>query len=188
MGGVNGLNELPANEIHNFPPGLQRMHEAAMTLLWEGGRVTLLSFVLLPLNMQMTYSWSDASVDALLRLLAKFALPVPNKLPLNRSEIRRMLKAMGLPYETYHACKNDCIIFRQEYAQTNTCPTCSEDRFKPTKGRSVKQVPWKVLRYFPVIPRLRQLFRCRELASLMSWHHDNASKDGVMRIPADGAA
>lgn len=29
------------------------------------------------------------------------------------------------------------------------------------------------------------MFRCKSIASLMSWHSQNNSKDGVQRIPAD---
>lgn len=115
MGGVEGISSLSADTISDLPPELQRMHAAATTMLWEGGRISLLSFTLLLLNLQMTYSWSDASVDALLKLLAKFALPIPNKLLVNCGEIRKMLKAMGLPYETFHACRNDCCLFRAEF-------------------------------------------------------------------------
>ena len=29
------------------------------------------------------------------------------------------------------------------------------------------------------------MFRCKEIANLMSWHADNKSTDGTMRVPSD---
>lgn len=95
---------------------------------------------------------------------------------------------MGLPCETFHACKNDCVVFRKELEGSSSCPECKEDRYKPTTSANVKQVAWKVLHYFPIIPRIQQVFRCKDLAALMSWHVLNVSRDSVMRIPADAKA
>ena len=32
------------------------------------------------------------------------------------------------------------------------------------------------------------MFRCKEIAALMSWHAKNKSTDNTMRVPADSAA
>ena len=49
-------------------------------------------------------------------------------------------------------------------------------------------MPSKFLRHFPLIPRIKHMFRCKEIASLMSWHVENRSTDGIMRIPSDSLA
>ena len=50
-----------------------------------------------------------------------------------------------------------------------------------------KKVPYKVLRYFPVGPRLKRLFATSKTVKLMLWHSAGKSKDNdVMRHPVDG--
>ena len=49
-------------------------------------------------------------------------------------------------------------------------------------------VPVEVLRHFPIIPRIKSMFRCKSIAQLMSWHAKSRSIDGVMRVPADSDA
>lgn len=55
----------------------------------------------------------------------------------------------------------DFIIYYKEYANASRCPTCGLLRWK-IKGKGgegkAEKVPWKVLRYFPITPRLQSLF------------------------------
>ena len=52
-----------------------------------------------------------------------------------------------------------------------------------------ENVPHKVLRYFPVGPRLKRLFVTLKTAKLMRWHSMRKSKDNdVMWHPIDGKA
>lgn len=94
------------------------------------------------------------------------------------------MTSLGLDYETIHACINDCILYRGEYKNIVTCPKCGEAHFKA----STTNVPQKILRHFPLVPRVEHLFRSPELAKLMDWTSKNASKDGIMRIPSDSEA
>ena len=43
----------------------------------------------------------------------------------------------------------------------------------------------KVLRYIPIIPRMRQLFRCSSLAQFMDYHACNRSRDDITQILTD---
>nr|XP_016485194.1 PREDICTED: uncharacterized protein LOC107805637 [Nicotiana tabacum] len=54
--------------------------------------------------------------------------------------------------------------------------------------KSGSKIPRKVLRYFPLKPRLQRLFTSSGIASDMTWHHDQRLKDGVLRHPADSDA
>ena len=46
-----------------------------------------------------------------------------------------------------------------------------------------KIVPQKVLRYFPLTPRLKRLYGCRHIAKEMRWHYtDRLNKEGVCVI------
>ena len=41
--------------------------------------------------------------------------------------------------------------------------------------------------YFPIIPRLKRLFRNKANAKLMRWHKEDRKVDEMLRHPADGA-
>lgn len=43
----------------------------------------------------------------------------------------------------------------------------------------------QVLRYFPIIPRLKHLYGREHLARLQMWHSENVSTDNVMRFQHD---
>ncbi|XP_019267386.1 PREDICTED: uncharacterized protein LOC109244707 [Nicotiana attenuata] len=55
-----------------------------------------------------------------------------------------------------------------------------------TKASS--KIPAKVLRYFPLKPRLQRIFMCPETAAAMRWHANERPNDGNIRHPADGEA
>ncbi|KAK9208976.1 hypothetical protein WN944_001337 [Citrus x changshan-huyou] len=61
-------------------------------------------------------------------------------------------------------------------------------KWKP-KGKggkgSTKRVPWKILRYFPIKPRLQRLFMPSKITADMRWHFENRVKDGLLRHPAN---
>ncbi|XP_019265558.1 PREDICTED: uncharacterized protein LOC109243116 [Nicotiana attenuata] len=50
------------------------------------------------------------------------------------------------------------------------------------------KVPAKVLRYFPLKPRLQRIFMCPETAIAMRWHANERPNDENLRHPADGEA
>lgn len=121
----------------------------------------------------------------LCRLLQEKILPQGNTIPRRRDEIKNILAASGLGYHKIHACPNDCMVYYPNdiYKDTSVCPTCGASRYNAdAKG---KTVPMKVARYFPLIPRIKLLFRCESLASLMGWCAANASGDNVLRVVSD---
>ena len=50
-----------------------------------------------------------------------------------------------------------------------------------------KRVPAKVMLYFPIIPRLKCLFRNKTNAKLMRWRKEEHKEDHMLRHPADGS-
>jgi hypothetical protein len=48
------------------------------------------------------------------------------------------------------------------------------------------KVPVKVMWYFPIIPRLKCLFRNKENAKLMIWHKSDRKQDHMLRHPQMG--
>lgn len=150
--------------------------------LFCGSTLSRLDATLLFLNVCRTHKATNACISEMLHLLANVLLPVPNSLPANEAVASRLLSRLGLRYNAIDACKHGCVLFRHEYADLETCPTCQTPRFKRV---GLSRVPNKVLRHFPLIPRLRRMFSTPHLAALMTWHENNVSTDGKMRGPAD---
>ncbi|KAK0608016.1 hypothetical protein LWI29_024152 [Acer saccharum] len=121
--------------------------------------------------------------------MLKDAFPMCDKLPTSHYEAKKIIKDLGLHYEKIDACDNDCIIYYKEYGEALECPVCRLPRWQP-KGKSGKgkNVPWKVLRYFPITSRLQRLFMSSKTAASMRWHFENRVKDGLLRHPADSEA
>ena len=76
------------------------------------------------------------------------------------------------------------MLFRKEHADKEKCPTYNTSRWENVKGTS-KKIPHKVLRYFPIKPRVQQLLLSKDIAEDMRWHKDGRRDDGNLRHPAD---
>ncbi|KAA0058913.1 transposase [Cucumis melo var. makuwa] len=84
----------------------------------------------------------------------------------------------------YEGCK------KKEFANATECPECGQSRWKNVKDRNEerKQIPSKVIWYFPPIPRFKRLFRSIECAENLTWHASERIEDGKLRHPADSPA
>ncbi|KAL5575707.1 hypothetical protein UlMin_017406 [Ulmus minor] len=110
---------------------------------------TVLSTLVRLYNLKAKHGWSDNSFSELLSLLAD-VLPDPNEIPRSSYEAKKTLSSLGMDYKKIHACPNDCILYRGEYAELRSCPVCGVSRWKITKNLAIKDgVPAKVLWYFP---------------------------------------
>ena len=117
------------------------------------------------------------------RLLKEQVLPSDNELPPTRQDAKNILTSIGLDYNRIDACPKDCILFRGPYEHLTECPNCGSNRYRDDLQGATYRV--KVLRHFPIIPRIQNMFRCKAIAELMTWHHKNRSSDDVLRVPAD---
>src|SRR5215216_6691612 len=137
---------------------------------------------------------SDKGFGKLLVMLKKM-LPKDNELPESTYEAKKVLCPLGLEVQKIHACPNDCILYRGEYEDLNTCPVCGALRYKISRDdpgdvegeRSRKKIPAKVMWYAPIIPWLKRLFQNKEHAKAMQWHREDRKKDEKLRVPADGS-
>jgi len=125
-------------------------------------------------------------VDALLKLF-KDVLPEGALIPNSYYEAKKTTRELGLDYNKIDACKNDCILYWQQYADFNSCPKCNESRWKIIRPNG-KNVPHKVLRHFPLKSRLQRLYMARHTAQKMRWHKEECIHDGVLRHPSDSLA
>ena len=93
--------------------------------------------------------------------------PPSNVLP-RTYHLHDIMKYIGMEYRVIQACPNDDILYYKEHVLKDKCPKCDENRYQTNKV--TKKVSHKVLRYIPIIPHLRQLFRCKSVAKLMDYH------------------
>nr|XP_043619644.1 uncharacterized protein LOC122591440 [Erigeron canadensis] len=99
---------------------------------------------------------------------------------------------MGLKIERINACPNDCILYRNEYADLHQCVRCGTSRYKGKTNGMVEDrvvikdgIPAKILWYLPIIPRLKRLFANAKDAKLLRWHAKERKIDGKIRHVAD---
>jgi len=101
-------------------------------------------------------------------------------------DANKYLRELGLGYDEIHVCENNCVLFRKTYANMDACPKCKQSRWEDKDG---KRVPRKVLRHFPLIPRLKRMFASRRTAKDLQWHGTRRETvEGQMSHPADGKA
>ena len=74
----------------------------------------------------------------------------------------------------------------KKYAKLDNCPICGLSRWKDAEK---KKIPQKVLRHFPLVPRLQRMFITKEAGKAALWHKlKRRHSDKEMRHPADGEA
>ena len=122
------------------------------------------------MQMKTKHGWTDASYDEMMAFWHD-RLPKGNKCPTSIEEAKKVVCPLDLPHVRYHACINDCIIYRGEDAERTICPVCKATRYKQGK-----KAPRKVVWYFPITPRLKRYFADPKQAKLMRWHAERDTK------------
>ena len=96
-------------------------------------------------------------------------LPKGNNLPSSYDQAYNFIKPNLLPRECYHACPNDCILFRKtdryDYTKLKKCPKCNESRY------AANGQPRRRFLYYPLGPRWRRLFECKETSKMYKSMH-----------------
>ncbi|XP_031108598.1 uncharacterized protein LOC116013079 [Ipomoea triloba] len=163
------------------------MREAKQELYPGCTKFSKLSLIVKLLHLKVYNKWSNKSFDMLLELLSE-CLPIGNTLPRSHYESKAMLRSLGLGYINIHACKYDCVLFWKELEKHEFCPICGTSRWKVKDGKG-KNIPHKILRYFPLKPRLQRFFMSKKTAKDMRWHKERRIDDGeYLRHPADSKA
>jgi hypothetical protein len=92
-----------------------------------------------------------------------------------------MMKMLGVEYISYHTCPNDCILYRNKYADKEICLECGHDRYHKYKNKGKAHgPPHNILRHMPIVPRIQRIFHCKQLVVLQGWHASHRSEPGVM--------
>jgi hypothetical protein len=83
-------------------------------------------------NLKAKHGMSDVAYSDWLITFGEF-LPVGNEIPTSTYEAKKTLSALGMDYTKIHACPNDCILYRKEFADETKCPRCGLSRWKVGK-------------------------------------------------------
>jgi hypothetical protein len=90
-------------------------------------------------------------------------LPKGNLLLMSRKEAKKAIQKLGLNYEIIECCPSGCVLYTKEMESLNHCPKCGKSRFIPGS----ETIPARIMRYFPILPRLLRMFRSAEIAKLL---------------------
>jgi hypothetical protein len=103
--------------------------------------------------------------DGMLTVIGSL-LPDGHILPKSMYESQKLLRALKMPYEQIHACPKGCVLFRKEHKDVNYCLKCESSRYlEVDSGEGQKrqlEIPVKILRYLPFIPRIQWLYMTEE--------------------------
>ena len=169
---------------------LAQMEKDGMTPLFPGCRPqdTRLHVTLDALEMKAQNKWTDVSFSENMQFWHD-RLPEGNTLPSSIEEAKKVVCPLDLPHDKYHACINDCVIYRGEYKDRTTCPVCGHGRYKSGNKKAPRKVVW----YFPITPRLQRYFVDPKEAKLMQWHAEREKPEEdpemgyILTHPADAS-
>ncbi|XP_066347783.1 uncharacterized protein [Miscanthus floridulus] len=174
-----------AAEADGEQPRFARVLEDAKKSLSPGSSHSKFSFLVRMLYIKSRYRISNTTFSTMLKLLSS-GYP-QSELPKSYDEAKKYLGELGLGFENIHVCKNNCVLFRKRYYKENVCPVCKASRWQDETGN--KRVPHKVLRHFPLLPRLKRIFASKRTSEETQWHKKMRTPvDNVMSHPADGEA
>ena len=128
-----------------------RVLEDSLEGLYEGSRSTKLASTVLLMNLCTVHGVSNHCANELFSILHLHLLPENNTLPKTYHAAKTLTTKLGLTYNTIHACEKGCVLFRGPHADALRCPKCRGRRYRDEDRRAL---PVKVLRHFPIIPRL----------------------------------
>ncbi|CAL8160462.1 unnamed protein product [Prunus armeniaca] len=106
---------------------------------------------------------TDKGMDIMLKLV-KIILPDGETLPNSFYDVKQLIEDLGLTYQKIDACPNDCMLYWKESILDDSCNHCGQNRYQKQdveENGDTRKVPAKVLRYFPLTPRLQRLYLSR---------------------------
>ncbi|KAL4554780.1 hypothetical protein LXL04_037384 [Taraxacum kok-saghyz] len=150
-GDVNGCTCInPEPSAQGFYDALEEANEP----LWDRcENYTKLQAASELLNWKSEYNVSEAAYDHILPIIKRM-LPKGEKLVENFYETKKVLKRIRIPEMKIRACKNHCMIFYGADSDLTKCRVCDHDRYKPNR---LSLIPYLVLRYLLIAPRLQRL-------------------------------
>jgi len=181
-------SQMMPDEIAQY---MKFMHDGQQSLYEGCDKYSKLSFLLKLYHIKCLCRITDKAMSMILELLADaydYA-----KIPSSFYEPKKIINKFGLHYTKIDACPNDCMLYYGEDKVREFCTKCNESRWKKTKKsnnivgatKKQKKVLAKVLRYFPLKPRLQRMFMSSKIVEHMQWHASRSTHEGILRHPSD---
>ena len=150
-------DEEPMGDIGNEDDKDDAPHdlEEAIQELYDGAKSSVLVATILIMTLYTIHGVSNKFADQVFAIFHLHLLLVENRLPKNYHAVKSLIRRLGLNYNTIHACVGGCVLFRGPLENVVRCPKCNALRYKDVDQQ---KRPWKVLRHFPLIPRLKRMF------------------------------
>ena len=120
-------------------------------------------------------SLSKEAFGHLLHFLHHYILPTGNKLPYSYARAYSLIKNNLIEPNEYHACINDCVLFKKDYKDMTSCPVCGNSRYIENS-----QIPQKKFKYLPLLPQIKQMFSSYKVSQLLQCHLNQT--DSVLDI------
>ena len=182
---------------HEDPPTkeVQELFELLQALelpLHGHTTVTVGQFVTRLMGIKSKFAFSANCYKAIMDLIGDI-LPADHKAPKDMYRSKKLLKALGMPYEKIDVCPDNCMLFWKKHAKEKKYLKCGKSRYVEVVNEDGEKVQtkraWKQLRYMRLTPRLKRLFLARRTAKRMRSHKKSkARNDGLMVHPSDGDA
>ena len=115
-------------------------------------------------------------------------LPEDDSLPKDIYRTKQMVQQLGLGSEEIDVCVNGCMFYYKENKDRTECSTCHHLQYKPRKKScgKPKGIPYKILCYLPLTPRLQRLYMSSKTTKHMTWHSKTDQEVGIISHPYDG--
>ena len=99
----------------------------------------------------------------LLKVFKDEILPSGSHIPKSYYDCKKFITDIGMTYDKIDDCNNNCMLYHKEDKDLQHCKVCGDSRWKSDKlsGAVMKKtngkfIPKKVLRYFPLTPRVQR--------------------------------
>ncbi|XP_027941160.1 uncharacterized protein LOC114194957 [Vigna unguiculata] len=190
--------ETGAESSHNMNDDLgdffQLMQEGQESLYEGCDKYSKLSFLIKLYHIKCMCRITNKGMSMILELLADAFGHA--KIPSSFYEAKKIINKLGVHYTKIDACPNDCMLYFGEDANMDFCKKCKTSRWKAKKkgtsdsgtSNKRKKIPAKVLRYFPLKPRLQRMFMSSKIAEHMRWHASKSTNEDILRHPRDSKA
>ncbi|XP_071687844.1 uncharacterized protein [Rutidosis leptorrhynchoides] len=199
--------DIPETKNHSSVPNINaemfyKVLGDAKKEVYPGCKVSVLSFIVRLFHSKCVGKCNEKGFSMILDTMRE-AFPHAST-PKSLYEVRNLIRELGLGFEKIDACPNDCMLYWKQNKDKIICDACQTSRYKQSSNNDseeesttqadndgdykARKVGAKVLRYFPLIPRLQRLFMSPKTSEYMRWHQESRTKDGLLRHPADSPA
>ena len=97
------------------------MLEQCNMAVTPGNKLSVFSAMVTILQVKTSERMTNKSFDAMLAAFRK-SYPDASEMPHTYSKMKNFLRVVGIGYDMIHVCKNNCVLFRKDYANLSACP------------------------------------------------------------------